>query len=85
MTVPFIGVPAVADAGKPLTVLTMSETGVTGTVALLLLLAVLELPVLLPACVVIVTAPLAGAGKVLVQVMLEFTPNGLGAGLGKQL
>lgn len=85
MTVPLIGVPAVADEGKPLTALVMSDTGVTGVVALLLLLAVLELPVLLPACVVIVTAPLAGAGKVLVQVMLELTPSGLGVGLGRQL
>jgi hypothetical protein len=89
VTVPLAVVPAAGVAGKPLAVACMSASGATlrGSVSTLLLITGSAVEV--PAVVVMFKLPpaprLAGAGKVLVQVMLPPTGNGLGAGAGVQL
>ena len=82
VTVPLTVVPAAAVAGKPVTVACMSACGSTVIGAGLTLLPVFGSAVVLPAVVVIVSGPVAGAGKVLLQVIVAPTAIGLGAGLG---
>jgi hypothetical protein len=85
LTVPVTVLPALALAGKPLTAAAMSACGTTGKALVSLLLLVLGSAVLVPAVVVRLKGPLAGAMKVLVQVIAAPTAKGLGAGLGVQL
>ena len=82
VTVPVTVVPAGAVAGKPVTVACMSACGTTVIGAGLTLLPVFGSAVVLPAVVVIVSGPVAGAGKVLLQVIVAPTASGLGTGLG---
>ena len=82
VTVPVTVVPAGAVAGKPATVACMSACGTTVIGAGLTLLPVFGSAVVLPAVVVIVSGPVAGAVKVLLQVIVAPTASGLGTGLG---
>ena len=72
--------PALTVAGATVIAAFMSARGVTVRVALLTLLAPLGSLVVVPAVVVMVSGPLAGALKVLVQVIELLTVSGLGAG-----
>jgi hypothetical protein len=80
VTVPDTRLPATAFVGKPVTVACISADGVTAIVLLSALFDGAGSWVLLPAVVVMLTTPDAGAVKVLVQVMTELGANGTTAG-----
>ena len=77
--------PADADTGKPDTTACMSATGTTDSGCVSTLLVGAGSAVTLPAVVVMLSEPTAGAAKVLEQVMLAPTASGLGTGLGRQV
>jgi hypothetical protein len=83
VTVPLTVVPALAVAGKPLTTTCMSAWGVMARGLLVVLLAGVGSVVLDPAVAVMLSGPLAGAVKVLLQV--SHCPAGklVGVGLGR--
>jgi hypothetical protein len=85
VTVPLAVLPAIGLLGNPLTVATMSACGTTAMGLVCALLAGVGSAVALPAVVVMLSGPLAGAMKVAVQVMVALAANGLGIGLGAQL
>lgn len=85
VTVPVTVLPAGAVNGKPVTVACMSACGTIVIGALLTLLPVFGSVVLLPAVVVMLSGPLAGAVNVLVHVIVAPTANGFGAGFGVQV
>lgn len=85
VTVPLTVLPTAAVLGKPEMTTCMSACGRMSTRADVRLLPVFPSAVLLPAVVVIVSGPLAGAVKLLVQLMLAPTASGFGAGLGVQV
>lgn len=82
VTVPVTVLPAGGLAGKPLTAACMSACGVTLIGAVLTLLLGFGSAVRLPAVVLILSVPLAGAVNVLVQLMVLPTANGSGTGFG---
>lgn len=84
-TVPVMVLPAAAVAGKPLVLACKSARGLITSGSVSALLAGTGSVVLVPAVVVIDKVPLAGAVKVLEQVMLPPEASGLGAGLGVQV
>jgi hypothetical protein len=69
VTVPLAVVPAGAVAGKPLIVADISDTGLTASGRVSALLAGNGSGVALPAVVVMLSGPLAGAGNVELQVI----------------
>jgi hypothetical protein len=85
VTVPVTVEPAGGLAGKPLMAACMSAWGTMGRVLVWALLALSGSAVLVPAVVVMLKGPLAGAVKVLVQVMLEVMSKGLGKTAGMQV
>ena len=80
VTVPDTLAPAAAVAGNPVTVACISACGVTTRGLASTLFAGVGSSVELPAVVVMLRVPDAGAVNVLVQVMLP--PNGSGSGIG---
>jgi hypothetical protein len=82
LTVPETVEPANGLAGKPCARADMSASATTPSALLSTLLAGAMSEVKLPAVVLILSPPLAGAGKVLVQVMLCPTDNTCGSGFG---
>jgi hypothetical protein len=85
ITLPVRVSPALAVVGKPLLAACMSARGLTVSGSVSALLPATGSVVLVPAVVVMFKVPLAGALKVLVQLMLPPTGKGLGAGLGVQV
>lgn len=85
VTVPVAVLPAAGLVGKPLTAAAMSACGVTAIGRAVTLLAVFGSDVVEPAVVLTFSAPLVGAVKLALQVILWPTGNGLGAGLGVQV
>jgi hypothetical protein len=85
VTVPVTVLPALTLAGKPVTVATMSACGTTGIDLVSVLLLLTGSAVVVPAVVVMLKGPLAGAVKVDVQLMLLPSARGLGTGLGVQV
>jgi hypothetical protein len=83
--VPVTLLPAIGFAGKPLSTTAMSASAVGETLRVCVLLALFGSAVVVPALVVTLSAPLAGAGKVDVQVIASPTSSGFGTGLGVQL
>jgi hypothetical protein len=84
VTVPFTVLPALAVAGKPATKDCISACGVIAKGLVSMLLAGVGSVVLEPAVVVMLSAPLAGAVKVLVHVIKALKAKGLGTGAGVQ-
>lgn len=80
--VPLTVLPALGLVGNPSTAATMSACGTTAIGSVSALLLVFGSAVALPAVVVILREPLAGAMKVLVHVMLLPTASAAGSGLG---
>jgi hypothetical protein len=85
VSVPVTVLPALALAGKPLVDAAMSACGVTVTGFVSVLLPVLGSAVVLPAVVVMLRDPLAGAVNVLLQVMTPPNAKLAGSGEGVQV
>jgi hypothetical protein len=85
VAVPVTVLPAGGKAANPASVTAISACGVTAKGWASLLLATTGSAVVLPAVVVILSGPLAGAVKLAVHVRLLPTAKGLGTGLGKQV
>ncbi len=84
VTVPLTVLPAGAVAGNPLTFAAMSACGTTAMGRVLTLLPALGSAVELPAVVVMLSGPDAGALNVLVHVTDEPIASGFGTGFGRQ-
>jgi hypothetical protein len=85
VTLPVTVEPASGLVGKPVTATAISATAVTPSGLVSTLFAVMSSCVRLRAVVLILSAPLTGATKVLVQVIVAFTASVVGSGSGVQL
>jgi hypothetical protein len=85
VAVPVTVEPATGLVGKPLSVATKSASATIPKGRVSTLLAVTSSCVRLPAVVLMLSPPLAGAGKVLVQVIVSPMTNTAGSGSGEQL
>ena len=85
VTVPVTAVPAFAVAGNPVTFARMSACGIISRGLLSMLLLMTGSAVALPAIVVMLNVPLAGAVKVLLHTILAPTTSGFGTRLGRQV